>query len=169
MDCIQHISWGYCFVLTFKCHIPSVKKRSVCSYAYLKIFQVDMKIFCRSNFLFLEGCILLSRVHVSEAFESLLCKKKSLYLFIYSLFVILILQINKVIQKEKKHRALVDDFVEFWNALHVFFKLRRSRWSARAAGFKGWPQTLQLHIEHRIRFPSTPAEGEPFQPARATA
>lgn len=72
-----------------------------------------MKIFCRSNFLFLEGCILLSRVHVSEAFESLLCKKKSLYLFIYSLFVILILQINKVIQKEKKHRALVDDFVEF--------------------------------------------------------
>lgn len=72
-----------------------------------------MKIFCRSDFLFLEGCILLSRVHVSEAFESLLCKKKSLYLFIYSLFVILILQINKVIQKEKKHRALVDDFVEF--------------------------------------------------------
>lgn len=72
-----------------------------------------MKIFCRSNFLFLEGCILISRVHVSEAFESLLCKKKSLYLFIYSLFVILILQINKVIQKEKKHRALVDDFVEF--------------------------------------------------------
>lgn len=72
-----------------------------------------MKIFSRSNFLFLEGCILLSRVHVSEAFESLLCKKKSLYLFIYSLFVILILQINKVIQKEKKHRALVDDFVEF--------------------------------------------------------
>lgn len=71
-----------------------------------------MKIFCRCNFLFLEGCILLSRVHVSEAFESLLCKK-SLYLFIYLLFVILILQINKVIQKEKKHRALVDDFVEF--------------------------------------------------------
>lgn len=46
-----------------------------------------MKIFCRSNFLFLEGCILLSRVHVSEAFESLLCKKKSLYLFIF-LFII---------------------------------------------------------------------------------
>lgn len=73
-----------------------------------------MKIFCRSNFLFLEGCILLSRVHVSEAFESLLFKKNHcIYLFFYSLFVILILQINKVIQKEKKHRALVDDFVEF--------------------------------------------------------
>lgn len=69
-----------------------------------------MKIFCRSIFLFLEGCILLSRVHVSEAFESLLCKK---YYRIYLLFVILIIQINKVIQKEKKHRALVDDFVEF--------------------------------------------------------
>lgn len=77
MDCIQHIS--------FKCHIPSVKQRSVCCYAYLKIFQVDMKIFCRSIFLFLEGCILLSRVHVSEAFESLLCKKKLPYLFIYYL------------------------------------------------------------------------------------
>lgn len=45
-----------------------------------------MKIFCRSNFLFLEGCILLSRVHVSEAFESLLCKKK-ITVFIY-LFII---------------------------------------------------------------------------------